>query len=78
MHLEVLEIFEDFLDLVEEGYIDINTMELTLEAWLDHNFNRRYIISVFEKLKSLSLRTLETITKRNIVFGVLIDIEKDK
>ena len=77
-HLEVLEIFEDFLDLVEEGYLDINTLELTLEAWLEHDFNRRHIVSVFEKLKSLSFRTLETITKRNIVFGVLIDIENDK
>ena len=77
-HLEVLEIFEDFLDLVEEGYININTLELTLEAWLEHDFNRQYIISVFEKLKGLSFRTLETITKKNIVFGVLIDIENDE
>ena len=77
-HLEVLEIFEDFLDLVEEGYININTLELTLEAWLEHDFNRQYILGVFEKLKGLSFRTLEEITKRNIVFGVLIDIENAK
>ena len=77
-HLEVLEIFEDFLDLVEEGYININTLELTLGTWLEHDFNRQYIISVFEKLKGLSFRSLETITKQNIVFGVLIDIENEK
>ena len=76
-HLEVLEIFEDFLELAEEGYININTLELTPEVWLEHDFNRRHIISTVEKIRGLSFRNLETITKRNIVFGVLIDIEND-
>ena len=77
-HQEALEMFEDFLDLVEEGYININTLELAPEVWLEHDFNRRHIISTVEKLRGLSFRSLETITKRNIVFGVLIDIENEK
>lgn len=74
-HQEALEIFESFVELVEEGYLNINTLELTLDVWVEHNFNRQYIISAFEKIKDLSFRALETITKRNHVFGVLIDIE---
>ena len=77
-HLEVLEMFEDFVELTEEGYININTLGLTPEVWLEHDFNRRHIISTVEKLKGLSFRNLETITKCNIVFGVLIDIENAK
>lgn len=75
---EELETFEAFVELVEEGYININTLELTLEVWLEHDFNRQYILSVFEKIKDLSFQALETITKRNLVFRVLIDIENNE
>lgn len=71
---EEQEIFETFVELVNEGYIDINTLELTLEVWLEYDFNRQYILSAFEKIKGLSFQALETITKRNQVFAVLIDI----
>lgn len=72
---EELEIFESFVELVEEGYININTLELTLEVWLEHNFNRQYILGVYEGIKGLDFQALETITKRNLVFGILIDIK---
>lgn len=75
---EELEIFEAFVELVEEGYININTLELTLEVWLEYNFNRQWIIQAYEKIKGLSFQALETITKKNLVFGVLIDIENDE
>ena len=77
-HQEALELFEAFVDLVEEGYLDINKMELTLESWLEHDFNRQYIISMFEKIKVLNFQALETITKRNLIFKVLIDLENDE
>ena len=75
---EELETFEAFVELVEEGYININTLELTLEVWLEYDFNRQYIISAFEKIKGLSFRALETIAKRKQVFRALIDIKNDE
>ena len=73
-HQEALELFEAFVELVKEGYLDINTLELTLGVWLEHDFNRQYILGVYEGIKGLDFQALETITKRNIVFGALMDI----
>lgn len=75
---EELEIFEGFIELVEGGYINIDTLELTLETWLEHDFNRQYILGVYEGIKALSFRTLEQITKQNLVFGVLRNIKNEK
>lgn len=75
---EALERFEAFVELVDEGYLDINKMDLTLDAWLEHNFNRQWIIQAYEKIKGLSFQALETITKKNQVFGVLIDLKNDE
>jgi len=74
-YTEKLEIFKTFESLVDEGYIDIDTMTINDDAFYEEESEYRWcIISDFEVIKELNFEIIDVITRCYILYEVIYNI----
>ena len=74
-YTEKLEIFKTFESLVDEGYIDIDTMTINDDVFYEEESEYRWcIISDFEVIKELNFETIDVITRCYMLYEVIYNI----
>ena len=72
---EELANFKTFVNLVEEGYIDVENMALKYEVLNEADeYERDYISYIFEEIERLSFKTIDVITRCYLLNEVLTDV----
>jgi hypothetical protein len=74
-YAEKLEIFKTFEFLVDEGYIDIDTMTINDDVFYEEESGYRWcIINDFEAIKELDFETIDVITRCYKLYEVIYNI----